>query len=122
MAFLETKGLLGKGVIREPIDAYLVPNINYVEWWATQTYRPLIGPVEAKVYFYFSFCFLIINFLLVFFFNLTQFLFAHVRRELVLGTSSRLNPKRSRLQLPRLRREGKGRPQVKGPHLMLYWG
>lgn len=40
---IETKGDLGMGKICEPIDAYLVPNMDYAEWWATQTCGPLLS-------------------------------------------------------------------------------
>lgn len=61
---IEAKGLLGKGEIGEPIDAYLVP-----KWWATQTCGLLAGPIEVEIYFYFSFLFL--NYLFILFLNLT---------------------------------------------------
>lgn len=54
---IETESNLGMGKIGEPIDAYLVLDIDYAEWWATQTCSPLVGPVEGEVslfiYFYF---------------------------------------------------------------------
>lgn len=49
---IETEGALRRGEIGQPIDAYLVLDVDYVEWWATQTYGPLVCPVEAEVYSY----------------------------------------------------------------------
>lgn len=46
---IETEGALGKGEIGEPINANLVPNMDYAKWLTTQTYRPLAGPVEGEV-------------------------------------------------------------------------
>lgn len=33
---IESKGALGMGKVGEAIDAYLVPDIDYFEWWTTQ--------------------------------------------------------------------------------------
>lgn len=60
---IETEGAIGKGEIGEPIDAYLVSNMDYAKWWATQTCGPLAGPIKGEVsFFLFYHCLLIFNF------------------------------------------------------------
>lgn len=49
---IESEGDLGMGKVGEPIDPYLVPDMDYSKWWATQTCGPLGGPVEGEVYLF----------------------------------------------------------------------
>lgn len=55
---IETEGALRKGEVGGLIDAYLVLDTNYAEWWASHTYGPLVGPIEGGVSF-FTFPFLL---------------------------------------------------------------
>lgn len=52
---IESEGTLDMGTVDEPIDAYLVLDVDYSEWWATQTFGPLAGPIEGEVRFICSF-------------------------------------------------------------------
>ena len=44
---IEFEGALGTSKVGEPIDPYLIPNLDYSEWWATQNCGPLGGPEEV---------------------------------------------------------------------------
>lgn len=55
---IESEGALGMGKVGKPIDAYLVPSMDYSGWWATQTWGPLGGLVEGDVYYICSFYFI----------------------------------------------------------------
>lgn len=46
---IESEGPVGKGEVGIPIDSYLFPELEYSEWWATQTCGPLGGPIEGEV-------------------------------------------------------------------------
>lgn len=61
---IESEGALGIGKVGEPIDPYLLSELDYSEWWATQTCRPSGGPVKGEVclFVYFDLLFILLKF------------------------------------------------------------
>lgn len=46
---IESEGRVGKWEQGIPIDVFLLLEVDYSEWWATQTCGPLGGPVNEDV-------------------------------------------------------------------------
>lgn len=46
---IECEGPVGIGQESIYIDAFLFPDLDYAEWWATQTCGPLGGPIDERV-------------------------------------------------------------------------
>lgn len=55
---IDTKGTADRGEVGINASVFLEPGWDYFEWWDTQSYGPLDGPIDPEVCHLLVFCFI----------------------------------------------------------------